>query len=87
LTAVFALAGALMPVDEWLISQALNLSDGADIHTLMGIIGIYRCLAAEQSDDCTDVCGAIEREIRQFLIKKRLSRIPSSMTGHTVGAD
>jgi hypothetical protein len=46
--------------------EALYLADGADIHDIAGLVGIYRSL----DDDCEE----IERELRAFVVRKRLER-------------
>jgi hypothetical protein len=46
------------------------LSDGADIHDIAGLIGIYRSLA-EVNGDATD----LERELRSFVVNKRLAKL------------
>jgi hypothetical protein len=54
-------------LDEALATEALHLADGADIHDIAGMVGIYRGLAREGLD-----ARELERELPRYVVRKRL---------------
>jgi len=61
-----------MDVDDALITEALQLADGSDIHDVVGSIAIYRSVANEGLD-----LSELERKLRSYITNKRLQRFGS----------
>jgi hypothetical protein len=59
-----------MSIDQSLIAEAESLADGSDIHNVTALVGMYRKLEDHE------LAAVFERELRQFVARKRLARLP-----------
>jgi hypothetical protein len=59
-----------MQIDQSLVEQAEILADGSEIHDVKGLVGMYRNI------EDREVAAAFERELRSFVVRKRLARLP-----------
>ncbi len=54
--------------DESLTTEAMNLADGADIHDVAGMVGIYRSVAWEGLD-----ASELERELPPLRVAQTIA--------------
>ena len=57
-------------MDETLITEAIFLADGADIHDVAAMVAIYRSLTREERD-----ASELERELRRYVGRRRMERL------------
>lgn len=71
-----------MAADESLAIDAMSLTDGADIHYVAGLVGMYRAVMREGLD-----AGELEHELRCYVIRKRLRQSRSLRGSGTVSVN
>jgi hypothetical protein len=60
-----------MSIDQDLVAEAHRLTDGSDIHDILGLVAMYRSAVKEGVES---VAAEFERGLRSYVVSKRVQR-------------